>query len=317
MLFSIDTEAKAMKRYPLLAEDVRNVPRSAVIGGSGVSVTGGSVFSVQTPFGLVVNASFLDEGKRVLFLNRHLCTHIDETTAEVRYAPPHEINYQAMVWALRECKVERVVALSSAGSLLPKDVPVGSVVMPDDYYMVKPEPMTFWPHPGIGTFAADPSKGDVGRMHFTPANMEDASWVNFRSEVQKMLHPVLTSAATEVRQKMHLAEAQTRVTWPCFSKDQPCVYVNTVGPRFETRAEIRSYANLGGAVVGMTCGYEWTLCSELMLPYALVSVVDNACNGLSTYPGGALQEYLDHKKEISLLTAALVEAVVQGLVKMG
>jgi len=313
--------AKARKLYPLLADDVRNRPRCAVIGGSGVSITGKAVFSVETPFGYAVNLSFLDEGKQVLFLNRHLCTHIDETTGEVRYAPPHEINYQAMVWALHECKVQKVVALSSAGSLRPEEIPVGSVVMPDDYYMVKPDPITFWPHPAVGGFAAEASKGQVGRIHFTPANLEDEAWTGFRSEVQSMLNSVLTKGSKEVRDQVKLASAQTEASWPTSvasaagSPSQPCVYVNAVGPRFETRCEIRSYLALGGAVVGMTCAYEWTLCSEIMLPYALISVVDNACNGLSTYPGGALQEYMDHKKQIAVVTASLVEALVQGLTK--
>jgi len=278
-----------------------------------VSVTGKDLFSVQTPFGLAVNLSFLDEGKQVLFLNRHLCTHVDESTGEVRYAPPHEINYQAMVWALQECKVRRVVALSSAGSLLPDVVPVGSVVMPDDYYMCKPDPVTFWPHPAMGAFAPEASKGQVGRIHFTPANLEDEAWTSFRQEVQKMLNSVLAGGAKEVREKVKVGKEQTEGSWPGYSSDKPCVYVNAVGPRFDTRCEIRSYRALGGAVVGMTCAYEWTLCSELMLPYALVSVVDNACNGLSTYPGGALQEYVDHKKQIAVVTAALVDALVQGL----
>lgn len=43
---------------------------------------------------------------------------------------------------------------------------------------------------------------------------------------------------------------------------QEMVYVNTVGPRFETRAEIRSYRGIGH-VVGMTAGHEWMLCEEL------------------------------------------------------
>merc|ERR1719277_1505387 len=131
-----------------------------------------------------------------------------------------------------------------------------------------------------------------------------------------MICPVLGSPAGE---KLRMARGQTRASWPCNGhaeeaiEEHPCVYVNTVGPRFETRAEIRSYRDLGGAVVGMTCGYEWALCSELLMPYALLSVVDNACNGLSTHPGGALQEYLDHKQNIGEVTGALVKALVTGL----
>jgi len=308
--------SKALEKYQTLPEEVCKTARSAVIGGSGVTVAGQERFSVKTPFGFVVNLSFLDEARQVLFLNRHLCTHVDSSTGEVRYAPPHEVNYRAMVWCLHLCSVKRVVALSSTGTLHPKDIPVGSVVMPDDFYMTKPDPMTFWPHPAMGTFAADAENGQVGRIHFAPAIKEDTAWTGLRAQVQKMLNPVLSAPACE---KLHMGRGQTRETWPCHwtqdssVEDPPSVYVNTIGPRFETRAEIRSYRDLGGSVVGMTCGYEWMLCSELMLPYVLVSVVDNACNGLSTYPGGALQEYLDHKGSITEVTAALIQALVTGL----
>jgi len=36
-----------------------------------------------------VNISFLDDAKRVVFVNRHLCTHIDKE-GQATYAPPHE-----------------------------------------------------------------------------------------------------------------------------------------------------------------------------------------------------------------------------------
>jgi len=260
--------------------------------------------------------SFLDAGKKVLFVNRHLCSTLDQSTGEASYAPPHEANYQAMVWCMHLCNVKRIVALSSTGSLGPEKIPVGSVVMPDDYYMCKPDPISFWGHPAVGAFNAEASKGQVARIHFAPAIKEDTEWMKFRQEVQKMIRPVLASAAGE---KVKMCKDQTKESWPCYVdaeravESNPCVYVNSVGPRFETRAEIRSYRALGGAVVGMTCAYEWTLCSELQLPYALISVVDNACNGLSSHPGGALQEYLDHKQHIQTVTTALVEALVKGL----
>merc|ERR1719203_432764 len=206
--------AKALNKYPPLPASIRKQSRSAVIGGSGVDIPLGERFSVDTPFGLVVNVSFLDEGQQVLFLNRHHCTHLDATTSEVRYAPPHEANYKAMVWCLHECGAQRVIALSSTGSLNPEHVPVGSVVMPDDFYMVKPEPITFWPHPALGTFDADASKGQVGRIHFAPAIKEDSAWVDLRTELQKMIQPVL---ATPAGKSVRLCQGQNQLTWPCFT----------------------------------------------------------------------------------------------------
>jgi len=58
------------------------------------------------------------------------------------------------------------------------------------------------------------------------------------------------------------------------------VYVQTHGPRFETKAEIavlRRYAD----IVGMTMANEATLCSEIGIPVAALCTVDNYANGVS------------------------------------
>lgn len=57
------------------------------------------------------------------------------------------------------------------------------------------------------------------------------------------------------------------------------VYVQTSGPRLETRAEIAYFATLGD-IVGMTMASEATLASELEIPYACLCSVDNYCNGI-------------------------------------
>ncbi|MBW8781034.1 MAG: MTAP family purine nucleoside phosphorylase [Verrucomicrobia bacterium] len=56
-------------------------------------------------------------------------------------------------------------------------------------------------------------------------------------------------------------------------------YVQTRGPRFETKAEIRVIKNWGD-VVGMTAAHEADLCGELGLRYNSLAVVDNYANGL-------------------------------------
>jgi 5'-methylthioadenosine phosphorylase len=59
------------------------------------------------------------------------------------------------------------------------------------------------------------------------------------------------------------------------------VYVQTIGPRFETPAEVRFLATLGD-VVGMTVGSECVAMRERTLAYAAVCIVDNLGNGLGT-----------------------------------
>ena len=58
------------------------------------------------------------------------------------------------------------------------------------------------------------------------------------------------------------------------------IYVCTEGPRFETAAEIRFYASIGGDVVGMTNVPELVLAKELGLCYACVGIITNMCTGL-------------------------------------
>lgn len=79
------------------------------------------------------------------------------------------------------------------------------------------------------------------------------------------------------------------------------VYVCTEGPRFETKAEISMYAQLGGNVVGMTSMPETILAKELELCYATVCMVTNLAAGLSEHP-------LTHE-EVTTTMAANVEKI--------
>jgi len=60
-------------------------------------------------------------------------------------------------------------------------------------------------------------------------------------------------------------------------------YVQTTGPRLETRAEVAHFKKIGD-VVGMTMASEATLASELGIPYASLCTVDNFCNGIVDEP---------------------------------
>jgi 5'-methylthioinosine phosphorylase len=57
------------------------------------------------------------------------------------------------------------------------------------------------------------------------------------------------------------------------------VYAETLGPRFETKAEVKAMSKIAD-VVGMTCASEATLCMEIGLPIAIVAIVDNYAHGL-------------------------------------
>ena len=96
--------------------------RLALVAGTGLlgeSFPEARRLGVETARGAVV---LLDAGSHVI-LQRH---GLDS------YRPPHLIDHAANLAALREAGCDRAVALSSVGSLDP-ELPVGSVVCPDDF----------------------------------------------------------------------------------------------------------------------------------------------------------------------------------------
>lgn len=58
------------------------------------------------------------------------------------------------------------------------------------------------------------------------------------------------------------------------------IYINTIGPRLETKAEINLLKNFGD-IVGMTIAKEATLAKELNLSYAAIVSIDNYCHGIA------------------------------------
>ena len=61
------------------------------------------------------------------------------------------------------------------------------------------------------------------------------------------------------------------------------IYVQTTGPRLETRAEIKMLKRFGD-IVGMTLASEATLALELEVPYASICSIDNYCHGIQATP---------------------------------
>jgi purine nucleoside phosphorylase len=66
-------------------------------------------------------------------------------------------------------------------------------------------------------------------------------------------------------------------------RDGGC-YGHVDGPRFNTRAEIRSLALAGVTAVSQTAGPETVLCGEGELPYALLGYATDYANGVTETP---------------------------------
>ena len=61
------------------------------------------------------------------------------------------------------------------------------------------------------------------------------------------------------------------------------IYIQTIGPRLETKAEIAMMSHFGD-LVGMTMAHEATLCQERALAYASICSVDNYAHGVVDTP---------------------------------
>lgn len=98
----------------------------AVIGGSGLTQLANLNVShrevLRTPYGEPSGAVTFGQicGREVAFLARHGYGHT---------IPPHEVNYQANIWALCNRGVTHIVSVASVGCIRP-DLKPGDVVIP-------------------------------------------------------------------------------------------------------------------------------------------------------------------------------------------
>ena len=159
--------------------------------------------------------------------------------------PPHLINYRANIWALKKLKVKQILATTAVGSLNAAMKP-GDIVLPDQFLdFTKLRTPTF------------SEGGDRGVVH-----------VDMTSPYCPTLRQAIAAAAAKLELSLH---------------GSGC-YVCTEGPRFETAAEIKAYAMLGGDLVGMTGVPEAVLAREAEICYATISMVTNFAAGISPTP---------------------------------
>lgn len=177
--------------------------------------------------------------------------------------PPHRINYKANISALKKFDVERIVAISSVGSLK-KEIAPGMLVVPHDY--INP-----W---RIQTFF------DSEISHIIPSLDE---------ETRKFIISRVKKVGGDVVERG--------------------VYIQTTGPRLETRAEINFLKNFGD-IVGMTMANEATLSKEADIPYAALCSVDNYCHGI-------VEEELTYEKirEASKRSLSIIEAFIKIIIQ--
>jgi len=210
----------------------------AIIGGSGLTnlknlrITRREV--IRTPYGEPSAPMVFGQlgGQEAVFLPRHGAGHT---------IPPHEVNYRANIWAIKQTGVDKVIAVNAVGGISPDYLASGTLVIPDqviDY--------------------------TYGRAH-----------TFFGSEKKKVTHVDFTNPyCEELRQTVVQAAAGAKIKVVGRG-----TYGATQGPRFESAAEIRRMERDGADIVGMTGMPEAGLARELELCYASISLVVNPAAG--------------------------------------
>jgi 5'-methylthioinosine phosphorylase len=242
----------------------------AIIGGSGLTELASLDVMrkqiVRTPYGEPsgpLTFGHIGAGE-VIFLARHGYGH---TLA------PHEINYRANLWALKDKGVTRILAICTVGGIAP-GLASGALVIPDqiiDYTWGRKS--TFF----------EGAEQPVVHVDFTHPYCPDT-------------RRLVADAAAEVG-----VDVVARGT-----------YAAVQGPRLETAAEINRLERDGADLVGMTGMPEAALARELQLPYAALAVVANAAAGRGESSGGISQEEIGKVlQEAMSRVRRVVEKVVE------
>jgi 5'-deoxy-5'-methylthioadenosine phosphorylase len=209
----------------------------AIIGGTGLTSLKNLKISrrevVHTPYGEpsgpLTFGSLCD--REVVFLARHGYGHT---------IPPHMVNYQANLWALKYAEVNRVIAVCAVGGIHPNLLP-GSLVIPDQII--------------------------------------DYTWSRNHTYFEKDLTQVTHIDFTEpycAEMRSLLIEAAQRTG---ISIGTEGTYGATQGPRLESAAEINRLEQDGCDMVGMTGMPEAALARELEFCYAACAVCANRAAG--------------------------------------
>ena len=211
--------------------------RLAIIGGTGLTSLEGLAIArremVHTPWGEPsgpVSHGVLD-AREVIFLARHGYNHT---------IPPHQVNYRANIWALKELGVTHIIAVAAVGGISEGLAPASLVITDQiiDY-----------------TF---------GRGH-----------TFFEGDLERVVHIDFTSPYDPgLRQRLIEAARIARVPF-----SDRGTYAATQGPRLESAAEVDRLERDGCHVVGMTGMPEAALARELEMAYAHCAVVANPAAG--------------------------------------
>jgi 5'-methylthioadenosine phosphorylase len=202
----------------------------AIIGGTGLYDLNGlhieERLSGDTPFGAASGEVLKGQlhGTPVLFLARHGSGH---------RLMPHEVNYRANIFALKQAGATQLLGFSAVGSLH-IDIAPGDLAMPEQY--------------------VDWTRGLRERTFF-------GQGVAAHVSTAKPVSPGLVDAAMQSAQGLGI-RIHRGLTYACVD-----------GPRLGTQAESNFLRQMGCHLVGMTNAPEVFLAREAQMAYATMGIV--------------------------------------------
>lgn len=218
--------------------------RTGIIGGtgleSGLNYPHLEVLGERSgPFGRTLSpfSCYHGDGHDIVFVARHGSRH------EVS---PTQVNYRAIIYAMKELEVEQIIALSACGSLC-KEIRPGEFVIPRQFYdSTKLRATSFFSEGDLS-----PDRGPVVHV--------------------PMAYPIHEHLATEFEDV--LVDTNPMVK---FHTGRSCVTIE--GPRFNTHLESLIFKSWGLDIVNMTACPEVFLAREANIPYVMVNhVTDYDC----------------------------------------
>lgn len=162
----------------------------------------------------------------------------------------HMINHRAHIEALRLLGVEAILATTSCG-VIDSSLELGRMVVFDDLYF--PDNRL----PGGEPCSIFTNAGEPGRGHLIASS-------HFSANLRRTLID-----ACEIEG---------------FSHERTGCYGYALGPRFNSKSEIRAMRVAGCTHVSQTAGPEAVLAAELEIPYALIGFGTDYANGVATTP---------------------------------
>jgi 5'-methylthioadenosine phosphorylase len=192
----------------------------------------------------------------------------------------HQVTHQANIAALRDRGADAILAVTVCGAVDPT-VELGSLIVFDDLHFL------------VNRLA----DGSICTLHTEPGRAGRGHWV-FEGPFSGGLRSALLSGAREAGLEV---------------RDGGC-YGHVDGPRFNTKAEIRSLAAVGVTAVSQTAGPETVLAGEAEIPFALLGFATDYANGVQD-EATPVEELVRLVGESSSAFAAALTATVPHAVK--